>query len=274
MSGPLGADLAVQVPDVAEPIRAYRSWDVTHLGLKGFESTIWPVALPLRARCLYRSYRSSLGSYGSRASDPHQCPSPPGYPDHMGHGCGIYAYKTLDACMDDSWRVGGGSRVFGEVLLWGQVYEHEMGYRAEWAKPAAIYELPMRAGMVTPASVSEFYGVPLVEPDVDLDAWNLRAQQRALEFEQQRMAGTSVRVNQTFYGSSAFTSSSPTVTFDFKDEPKKKPNPVVRWAFPAIGGSNIGTGIANFITGDPVLGGIFCATGVGFFGMWWGSWRG
>ncbi|WP_316176170.1 hypothetical protein [Bradyrhizobium sp. SZCCHNRI1073] len=44
-------------------------------------------------------------------------------------GTGLHAFKTLaHARKEYSW-----ANVFGEVALWGEVYEHERGYRAEYA---------------------------------------------------------------------------------------------------------------------------------------------
>lgn len=52
-------------------------------------------------------------------------------------GYGIHAYKDRTACFRDSYASNESSRpyVFGEVALWGDVIEHEDGYRAEFARP-------------------------------------------------------------------------------------------------------------------------------------------
>lgn len=49
--------------------------------------------------------------------------------------CGVYAYKKL---RDFLSQVSDGLDVYGQVALWGDVIEHELGYRAEWAKIVSI----------------------------------------------------------------------------------------------------------------------------------------
>ena len=61
--------------------------------------------------------------------------------DALDVSSGFYAFKTMDAalseyrmyasCYDDTI-------VFGEVYMWGEVIEHERGYRAQYAKIKAI----------------------------------------------------------------------------------------------------------------------------------------
>jgi hypothetical protein len=46
-----------------------------------------------------------------------------------GWGTGLHAFKTLKQAQKDYCY----ANVFGEVALWGEVYEHERGWRAEFA---------------------------------------------------------------------------------------------------------------------------------------------
>lgn len=58
----------------------------------------------------------------------------------MGHGAGIYAMKLDEFAhmrISDGWP----THVFGLVALWGQIKEHEKGYRAEWAYPLEFKRL-------------------------------------------------------------------------------------------------------------------------------------
>ena len=50
---------------------------------------------------------------------------------------GVHAYKTRARCMDIECMWG----VIGQVALWGNVYEHEHGYRAENARVVSIYRI-------------------------------------------------------------------------------------------------------------------------------------
>lgn len=49
--------------------------------------------------------------------------------------CGVYAYKKLRDFLSQHTD---GLDVYGQVALWGDVIEHELGYRAEWAKIISI----------------------------------------------------------------------------------------------------------------------------------------
>lgn len=77
--------------------------------------------------------------------------------------CGIYAFSrelhhrplsTLD----------GATLIHGEVYLWGVVAVHERGYRAQYAKPAAIYSSDLTAQRVKAELAADAYGVPLLRP--------------------------------------------------------------------------------------------------------------
>jgi hypothetical protein len=46
--------------------------------------------------------------------------------------CGVYAARTLDHLTEINYRDFG---IHGEVNLWGKVWQHKLGYRAEFAYP-------------------------------------------------------------------------------------------------------------------------------------------
>lgn len=137
MSDHFGAE-GVIIPDLPEPITAYRAWGVYGMGtelaplIRGFGATAWPVGAPLEAECFGLSsglHYESCDNVPSATND-----------GHKGHGCGIYGYKTLDDLRS-------GCRleppiVWGEVLLWGRVMEHAHGWRAQFGQIAAIYTDP------------------------------------------------------------------------------------------------------------------------------------
>ena len=52
--------------------------------------------------------------------------------------CGIYAHKTREQAVSTARRRLG-TVVIGEVELWGRVVEHELGYRAQYARPSALW---------------------------------------------------------------------------------------------------------------------------------------
>lgn len=55
-------------------------------------------------------------------------------------GVGVHAWKTADAAIkySEQWS---GTRAIGEVELWGEVIEHEVGYRAQYAAVKRIDSL-------------------------------------------------------------------------------------------------------------------------------------
>jgi hypothetical protein len=82
---------------------------------------------------------------------------------------GVHAWKSKSAALTYGEGWFSGRSVFGSVLLWGDVIEHETGYRAEFASIASIDEclgqqglslkemkaLRQRYGLTTGASVTE-----------------------------------------------------------------------------------------------------------------------
>jgi hypothetical protein len=112
------------VPDAIEPIRAWRAWrssaeadgslvlqSLTHAG----GGTRWPPGDTLQAGCAVKAHQAPNGA----------CT------------CGIYAHKTREAAIAQA--AGAAGTVVGEVELWGAVVEHEHGYRAQWARPEALW---------------------------------------------------------------------------------------------------------------------------------------
>lgn len=125
-----------------EPILAYRVWDVGMMGDKWSlcstrDAHPWPRLRIVQALCY----------------EPHQAPAEDCECRGSTMGCGFYALKKPDQ------QQLGRYTAFGEVWLWGKVIEHEDGYRAEYAYPAAIYSHTSNA-----KEIAELYGVPVKEP--------------------------------------------------------------------------------------------------------------
>lgn len=103
----VGRHLPVSNPELGE-IVAWRAWDVREDGeLESLGNTTrWPPG---------QTISGVVEDYGA---------------------CGVHAFKTpQDAA---KLAVSYHSHVWGEVLLWGNVIEHENGYRAEFAKPLSL----------------------------------------------------------------------------------------------------------------------------------------
>ena len=124
---------------VAGPIVAYRAWQLTQN-----ESS----QLRLRSMVVKATWVPFSPIRGS-----------PAQPYH-----GVYALKTLAALRE--YGKESVPEMYGAVALWGAVIEHELGYRAEWAYPLALWAppSPMPGFPTNPllVQVAEAYGVPLL----------------------------------------------------------------------------------------------------------------
>ncbi len=101
----------------------WRSWNWDGSALRGVYAR-WPSA-ELEASCRY-------------------CEKVPSW----GHVCGIYAAKTPD----DVHAFHGGSSIVGRVEMWGDVIEHDRGYRASHARITALWvDDPRRADRIRAA---------------------------------------------------------------------------------------------------------------------------
>jgi len=157
------------IPDVIEPIVGYRGWNVkglqdSHVSpsvrvSSKLDIEIWEPGKDVVAVCA----NSLIPSIDSRTQgkDCGECPSPDSRA-HYGFGCGIYAYRDppMAAMNNDPMHLRG--RIWGEVLMWGNVYEHEYGFRAQYAYPSAFaWTLGSRVEEVARA-LSKAYGVGLI----------------------------------------------------------------------------------------------------------------
>jgi hypothetical protein len=139
-------------PDYIKPFDGWRAWGVkeTRSGiyLVSHGATVWPWREPLVASCDLKA---------------HQAPDPD-------CSCGIYAlaeedlpYYNYDAeagAFDGAFAY----PVFGQVALYGVVVRGTRGYRAEKARPVALFLAHRHYRLARP--LREAYGVPvrLVNP--------------------------------------------------------------------------------------------------------------
>lgn len=111
------------VPDTSEPFTAYRWYGVDILTghIFGAMGTRWRRP-EMEAQCLADcSVAPSDGRNGCAGK--------------YTQGCGIYSYKSFDSAFADGLRNATyTSMLLAECLLWGKVYEHEWGYRAQFVR--------------------------------------------------------------------------------------------------------------------------------------------
>jgi len=105
----------MEIPDYISPIVAHRVWYWDDEGLKSpINGEPWLPNQPASAGCL---------RYPTRWR--HRVPA-------NDCTCGVYAWKSIDKgrIKDDA--------LHGEVYLWGKIWEHEIGYRAQYAYPKSL----------------------------------------------------------------------------------------------------------------------------------------
>jgi hypothetical protein len=125
-------DLA-KVPDTyIEPFVAYRAWNWTAEGVTSLNGALWTPKVAFEATCHYagdlRSMRAAaIGSAAAEfwESKSHQVPDP-------SCSCGMYAGINMQHLFDINYIQRG---IHGEVSLWGRLYRHTLGWRAQFAYP-------------------------------------------------------------------------------------------------------------------------------------------
>lgn len=102
----------------------------------------------------------------------------------VGRGPGIYAFKETDYAARFNFlqlvrHTPPGQRrlaVFGQVNLWGTVYEHAWGYRAEFARVNKLYSLVYKSNDIADEllfsqplahKLAKAYNVPVEELDIN-----------------------------------------------------------------------------------------------------------
>lgn len=152
---------SLPVPDYCEPLVAWRTWQRE-------SSTQDLPRLVSSFNMIWEPYQRFEAKHRSLAYEffPHQqpelCQSSPcdAWNPHHHYGCGIYGVKTreqLKGWLNASFYLYT-ETVIGQVYLWGNIIEHERGYRAQYAYPKCIVYTEKNATMLT-----KIYGIPYEE---------------------------------------------------------------------------------------------------------------
>jgi hypothetical protein len=117
----------VNIPDLISPINAYRTWQWDAEGLKSLNHALWVPGEAMTAICqritwLHRQ-RWTAGIPNDDGT--HESPAD-------GCTCGVYAAKNFKHLVQIGYAQHG---IHGEVQLWGRVWDHHLGYRAQFAYP-------------------------------------------------------------------------------------------------------------------------------------------
>jgi hypothetical protein len=127
-----GVDLT-KVPDIyIEPFTAYRAWNWTTEGVASLNGVLWTPKVAFEATCphaddLCSMQAAALTPEAQRfwKSKAHLVPDP-------SCTCGMYAGINMQHLIDIHYIQRG---IHGEVHLWGRLYRHTLGWRAQYAYP-------------------------------------------------------------------------------------------------------------------------------------------
>ena len=141
-------------PDYAEPLRAWRLWEIEEVGaiprLRSlYRLRFWPVGAPFVARC--EAHRFRLRRRAGHAAPTETC------------SCGIYAVplEFIRRLALHDRLPQGNSLVIGAVSLWGDVVECETGWRAGLAYPSRLFVPLACSDAEEKATGLADYGVPV-----------------------------------------------------------------------------------------------------------------
>lgn len=128
-----GVDLS-KVPDTyIEPFTAYRAWNwTTDEGITSLNGAVWTPKVAFEAVCPHtvdlRSMQAACSTPESEEfwqKQSHLVPEPT-------CTCGMYAGINMQHLIDIGYIERG---IHGEVALWGRLYRHTLGWRAQFAYP-------------------------------------------------------------------------------------------------------------------------------------------
>lgn len=158
-----GVDLA-KVPDTyVEPFVAYRAWNWTAEGITSLNGSLWTPKEAFEATCeRSNDVRSMIAAATTEASKEfwqsksHEVPEPT-------CTCGMYAGINMQHLIDIGYIERG---IHGEVSLWGRLYRHTLGWRAQMAYPK-FFVVPIN---MIPLNMNEAQErlKTLIEYDVDI----------------------------------------------------------------------------------------------------------
>ena len=158
-----GVDLA-RVPDTyIEPFTGYRAWNWTAEAVTSLNGALWTPKVAFQARCPHADDLHSMraAARGTAAekfwqAKQHLVPDP-------SCTCGMYAGINMQHLIDIDYTQRG---IHGEVHLWGRLYRHTLGWRAQHAYPK-FFVVPMN---MIPFDMTEAQRrlATLVDFDVDI----------------------------------------------------------------------------------------------------------
>jgi hypothetical protein len=148
-----GAELTANIPDYVEPFVAYRAWNWTETQLTSLNHAAWTPKVAFEASCSHLIE----GTPGELDPTIHPVPCET-------CTCGMYAGINMQHLIDIGYIQRG---IHGEVYLWGRLYRHTLGWRAQYAYPKNFI---VPASML-PFELREFERRMKVLTDFDVDIY-------------------------------------------------------------------------------------------------------
>jgi hypothetical protein len=159
-----GTDLS-KVPDTyIEPFTAYRAWNWSAEGVTSLNGALWAPKVAFEATCHYADDLRSMkaAAPNTKAAQEFWSKHAHDVPDPT-CTCGMYAGINMQHLIDIRYIRRG---IHGEVSLWGRLFRHTLGWRAQYAYPK-YFVVP--ANMVpVKAEAAQERLAKLVEFDVDV----------------------------------------------------------------------------------------------------------
>lgn len=158
-----------KVPDThTEPFVAYRSWNWTAEGVTSLNGSPWTPKVAFQATCRHADDLRSMQAAALTPSAKKYWQSKAHHVPEPSCTCGMYAGINMQHLIDINYIR---RRIHGEVWLWGRLYRHTLGWRAQYAYPkffvvpANIVPFDMTLAQQSLARLVEFDVDIYVQPD-------------------------------------------------------------------------------------------------------------
>ena len=119
-----------EMPDYVEPFVAYRAWQWNENGITSLNNSPWAPKVAFEAVCPQNERNAELRNDHPYAKHSEKLDLHP-VPDEN-CSCGMYAGINFQHLIDIGYVNHG---IHGEVYLWGRLYRHSLGWRAQYAYP-------------------------------------------------------------------------------------------------------------------------------------------
>jgi len=122
-----------KVPDMyVEPFVAYRSWGWSAEGFASLNGAPWTPKVAFEAMCHYRDDWKWLVASATTDETRKWLQSNEHFVPNQNCKCGMYAGINMRHLIEVNYIQRG---IHGEVSLWGRLYRHTLGWRAQYAYP-------------------------------------------------------------------------------------------------------------------------------------------